>query len=132
MDIGLVVVASQNVIGIGTVIYFCFFVGVCTNVVRQTDGISRKIGAKIYQELVILRQFCVHFGFCGNTSLRELFNKPLFQRSEVKGITVVSATKYLIGIRTVVHEHVGTTGDGLLTIAGTIDRCLIAIALHDW
>ena len=60
----------------------------------------------------------------------ELLCKPTVQRCEVIGITITSTTKYLIGIGAVIHEYIGTTGYGLTTIAGTIDVCLIATALH--
>ena len=106
MDVGLVVlVVRQNIIGIGTIVC-AFSVGICTNIGRQTKRIICQIGAKGYQKTTIGNQFFIHICCsCFNV----LVSEPLCQRSEVKGITITSTSKHFIGIRTVVHEYIGTT-----------------------
>ena len=106
MYIGLVVlVVCQNIISIGTGVC-AFSVGVCTNIGRQTKRIICQKGAKGYHKTTIGKQFFIHICCsCFNV----LVSEPLCQRCEVKGITITSATKHLIGIRAVVHKYIGTT-----------------------
>ena len=97
----------QNVVGIGTIIYTRD--GVCSDILRQMNGGRFQIGAEIIQDTTIVIDLSFYSCWISGTGKNELVNQPLCQRSVIKGISVASATKDLIGIRAVIHEHVGTT-----------------------
>ena len=63
--------------------------------------------------------------------LGKLLSQPLLQRLEVIDVAVAAAAEDLVGIRATVHVDVGASADRLITIAGSVDGCLVAVALTD-
>ena len=92
------------------------------------DGVGGEIGAERAEDVAVggdLRRDVP----CRSAAGQELAAEPLRQRGEVEDLTITAATEDLVGRGAVVHEHVGASADGQVTMTAAVDGGLVAVAL---